>query len=209
MSTSSAYADDPVVCFTPAGINPAFNITFSNSAGGFVLGYKFTLTEAVRVTQLGYYDDYGDGLLRSHEVGLYAFDGTLVFSATVLPSDSLDEVFRYTSIAPVDLLPGDYVLAGVAGYDPGNLVDNYTHDPYAFTFDSRFSFVENRVRAGLGNTLTFLSDADTEMSPILEYGWYGPSMKIVPVPEPTAMLTLVGMGAVAAGARWKSRKKKA
>ncbi len=52
-----------------------------------------------------------------------------------------------------------------------------------------------------GNTLAFLTDADTEYSidPPLNYGWFGPNMKIndVQVPEPTTMITLLSMGALA------------
>ncbi len=205
--STAVFADDPAVSFTSADINPAFNVTFSNSAGGFVLGYKFTLTESVRVTQLGYYDDFGDGLLGSHEVGLYAVDGSLLTSATINPGDTLDEVFRYTAITPIDLAAGDYVLSGVAGYDPGNPVDKYTHDPFSSTFDPRFAFIENRVLGGQGNTLTFLTDADTEMDPILTFGWYGPNLKLVEVPEPGTMLTLAGMSALVFGARSKKRRK--
>lgn len=195
-------ADTPAVNFTATDVNPAFNISFSNSAGGFDLGYKFTVTAPVTVTQLGYYNGITGGMFMSHEVGLYNAAGELLASTTVLPSDPLTEAFRYHSIIPVNLLaPGDYVLSSVAGYDPGNPVDLYTHDPNVITFDPRITFIGNRVLGGQGNNLVFLTDADTEVSinPPLHYGWFGPNLQMnnIDVPEPMTMFSLLGMGAVA------------
>jgi hypothetical protein len=184
-------ADSPAVSFTAADVNPAFNVSFSNNAGGFDLGYKFNLNQSVLVTQLGYYNGIDGGMFMNHDVGLYTAAGVLLSSTTVLPSDTLDGIFRYHSIVPVNLAPGDYVLVGVAGYDPGNPVDKYTHDPNVITFDPRITFIENRVKGNQGNTLNFLTDADTEHSvdPPLNYGWFGPNMQMINVPEPTTLRT--------------------
>lgn len=205
-------AADPVVNFTSSDVNPAYNVTFSNNAGGFNLGFKFSVNFPLTVTELGVYDDFGDGLIGSHEVGLFKSDGSLLASTTVQTTDPLSGLFRFSSIAPLVLGSGDYVLVAVAGYNPGNPVDKYTHDPYNITFDPNITFLGNRVLGNTGNSLLFLSDANTEVStdPFLQYGWFGPNMNAVaavPVPEPMTILTLTGMGIVIA--RIKPKKNEA
>jgi hypothetical protein len=205
--SAAIMADTPLVNFSAADINPAFNNSFSNGAGGFDLGYKFHVTNSITITQLGYYDDFGDGMIGSHAVGLYKADGTNLATATINPSDTLDGVFRYASISEVTLAPGDYVLSGVAGYDPGNPVDNYTHDPFSIAFDPNIVFLGNRVKGQQANNLIFLTDADTEIHPTLDYGWFGPNAKVkeVAVPEPATMLSLLTMGALALKRRRKQK----
>lgn len=198
---------DLLVNFNSSDINPSYNVTFSNNSGGFDLGYKFAVNFPLSVVQLGVYDDFGDGLIGSHEVGLFKADGTLITSTTVQTTDALNGVFRFAPISPVELTPGEYVLVSVAGYNPGNPVDNYTHDPFNISFDPNITFLGNRVLGNVGNTLLFLSDANTEVStdPFLQYGWFGPNMDVVAVsvPEPATILTLLGMGAVVARIRAK------
>ncbi len=208
--TGALSADSPVVNFSAADVNPAYNVSFSNNAGGFNLGYKFNLSQSVLVTQLGYYNGIDGGMFMNHDVGLYTAAGVLLATTTVIPTDTLDGIFRYHSIVPVNLAAGDYVLVGVAGYDPGNPVDKYTHDPNNITFDPRFTFIENRVKGSEGNTLTFLTDIDTEHSidPPLNIAWFGPNMQIkdVNVPEPTTIITLLSMGALALKRKFKKDK---
>lgn len=62
-----------------------------------------------------------------------------------------------------------------------------------------------------GNSLLFLSDANTEVStdPFLQYGWFGPNMDVVAVsvPEPATIITLLGMGAIVARIRAKKNRR--
>lgn len=203
-------ADSPAANFTYADVIPGFTNSFSNNAGGFDLGWKFSVNAPLNVTQLGVFDDFGDGLISSHAVALYKADGTQVVAGTVLPTDPLTGTFRYTSVGSVSLGVGDYVLVSVAGYDPGNPVDLYTHDPANITFDPNITFIGNRVRGNLGNTLVFLTDSDTEVSinPPLYYGWFGPNMMTndVKVPEPATYLTLGAMGLLALWCKRKQRQ---
>ena len=56
--------------------------TFGGS-GYWTMGYQFTSLADISVVQLGAYDESGNGLNRSHDVGIWTTDGTLLGSATV------------------------------------------------------------------------------------------------------------------------------
>ncbi len=93
---------DPIVNFSDSDVNPSYNITFSNNSGGFNLGYKFAVNFPLSVVQLGVYDDFGDGLIGSHEVGLFKADGTPIVSTTIQTTDALNGVFRFAPISPLN-----------------------------------------------------------------------------------------------------------
>jgi len=73
--------------------SPALNNNFTNGSWDF--GINFSVNAPVTVTGLGYYDDFGDGFLHSHEVALYNAAGTLLASGTVTSADALAGNFRY------------------------------------------------------------------------------------------------------------------
>jgi hypothetical protein len=81
-------------------------------------GIEFTPSVDIEVTDLGYYDDGGDGLLNEHTVGIFAMSSReLVGDTVTVDSESaLDGGFRYESITPVVLQGGTtYVLAAGTG----------------------------------------------------------------------------------------------
>ncbi len=62
------------------------------------------------VTQLGVFDQGGDGLANSHAVGIWAVDGTLLASTTI-PAGTvapLVDGYRYMPITPVFISPGAF-----------------------------------------------------------------------------------------------------
>lgn len=185
-------------------VNPAFTISFSNNAGGFNLGFRFTTIQPLQVTQLGIFDDNGDGLLQSHEVGLYKVDGTLLTSTTVTNSDPLEGLFRFNPIAPLILPAGDYVLSAAVGYNPGNPVDKYTHDPFDLAFAPQITFIENREKANTLNNLVYPDFVEHSVDPPLTYGWFGPNMKFasVAIPEPGTLLILGSALSMVGARRW-------
>jgi hypothetical protein len=78
-------------------------------------GLEFVPWTDIEVTDLGYYDDGGDGLQREHTVGIFEkSSGQLVSDTVVIDGDSeLEDGFRYAAITPVVLKGGTtYVLAG-------------------------------------------------------------------------------------------------
>lgn len=214
-------APSPAVLFSLSDVQPNFNFSFSNSAGGFVLGYKFHVNTPITVTSLGVYDGgqsngagstttpVSNGFVNEHPVGLYDSVGNLLRTTTIQIGtvNTLVGAFRYADVSPITLGIGDYVLVDVAGYSPGNPVDVYTRDPNNIGFDPRISYIDNRVLGGTGNTLQFLNDSDTEHAPGFNYGWFGPNMLVSNVPEPATTLLLLSMGGAAMIRKLRMKKK--
>ncbi|MBP6815881.1 MAG: PEP-CTERM sorting domain-containing protein [Burkholderiaceae bacterium] len=76
-------------------------------------GYGFTVTGSNLVAaQLGVWDEGGDGLAESHQVGLWNSTGTLLASVTVGSGTSaaLVDGFRYVDIVDVPLAVGSYTV---------------------------------------------------------------------------------------------------
>jgi hypothetical protein len=98
---------------TQAQQNPgliSFNITFTNSSTGanMTLGWEFEANSNITVTSLGFFDVGSDGLLTSHEVGLWTSAGTLLGSVTVTPGSTPDGGFYYEDLAsPINLTSGN------------------------------------------------------------------------------------------------------
>ncbi len=91
---------------------------------GLTVGWGFTVDNKIIVTDLGYYDAGQDGLINDHGVGLFRVsDMSLMTSGTVTTTDAITGLFRYTTVAPVILEPGESYY--VAGYDPP-----FTESPY-------------------------------------------------------------------------------
>lgn len=104
-----------------------------NPSQSFTTGWNFTALNPIMVTDLGYFDADGDGLLSDHEVGIFDTTGTLLVSITV-PSGmggNLTNGYRMVSITPFSLTPGNYVIGGASlASNDGILVGNtYTTDP--------------------------------------------------------------------------------
>lgn len=99
-------APQSALTFTGVGFG---NGTVSNSTRG----YAFTVTGSDLVAaQLGVWDAGGNGLVESHQVGLWNSTGTLLASATVGSGTSaaLIDGFRYVDIVDVPLAAGSYTV---------------------------------------------------------------------------------------------------
>jgi hypothetical protein len=157
------------------------------------LGFLFSVNSAITVTELGYFDDLGNGFNNSHSVGIFTTAGDLLASAIVSTSDALDNLFRYVAISPLYLAAGQqYVIAGTTGK-----VDPYAWNPAAFSTASEITFVEDRYAF---NSSLVYPDVN---HPMYETGWFGPNFKFeaasTAVPEPSAMISaatacLAGLG---------------
>ena len=97
----------------------ADTIAFSVSGGGtgtfsgLTLGYAFTVSSPIHVTNLGFFDEANNGLNESHAVTIWTSTGTQLVQATIPSgtSGTLINGFRYASIAPLTLAAGTYTIA--------------------------------------------------------------------------------------------------
>lgn len=172
----------------------AFSLSSPNAFtnGSWAFGQIFTVGAAdISVTALGAYDAGGDGFASPDglPVGIYReSDTTLLASATVTSSDTLDGDFRYASITPLTLLSGDtYRVVAVSESDPYNYVGTYTVDP-AIT-SSQYAYCGSTVLTSCNDQ----SDSGTLWMANFEFGDATPA-----VPEPfSIILTGAGLAALA------------
>jgi hypothetical protein len=183
----SAHAGTPGLSFTG-------NTGESLSNGPFTLGWEFQDNSTVDVTSLGVFDDSLDGLAESHEVGIWNSSGVLLASATVAAgtTDPLIANFRYTSIAPITLTPGDYFIGAVWLDGADNNV--FSGVGGAVTTDPAITYLNASYAAG--GTLSDPTNLST--SP----GYFGPNLTLTSVPEPATWAMLVlGIGVIGGGLR--------
>lgn len=175
-----------VIAFSPMGG------VGTNNGVGYSLGYSFSIDQpGASLTGLGFYDEGGDGLATSHDIGIYTSTGTLVASATVAAgtSDTLLSGFRYNrNIAGAVLLaPGNYVIATVTGSQ-----DAYLYRAASVNPGAGIAYGENRYVKS--PTLAFPT---TNYMPE-DFGYFGANFtyEVAPVPEPASIAAL-GVGVVA------------
>ena len=173
-----------------ASTNPPPNFTGSR---GWAFGRAPSETQSILVTQLGVFDEGGDGLVNSHQVGFWSFDGTLLASATVPAGTTapLLDGYRYVPISPV-LLPAGvdsaYLVAAQYSVDDaddmltpvGSFLNLPITTPYAFGL------------YGLGPDLPFPNRASTPPRPdVLGPVLWEPNFRFQIVPEPAVALLLL------------------
>jgi hypothetical protein len=101
-------ADSIALSFTPSGM------TFFGGAGADTVGWGFSLSAPVVLTQLGVWDENGDGLGQSHLVTVWNSTGTVIEAQITVPSGkaaSITSGFRYVTLStPILLSAGNYTI---------------------------------------------------------------------------------------------------
>jgi Domain of unknown function (DUF4082)/PEP-CTERM motif len=166
----------------------------------FSLGFWFQTNQAVAVTDLGYFDDGGDGFGVPHTVGIFDSFGGLLTSTTLGAgtTDPLDGHFRYQPITPIQLSPGTlYLLAATTGGLTDQWGYGHSADIGGLTVSPLISVPPNAA---------VYVPADTLQFPTMHWGYQfyaGPNMLLeepATVPEPGS-LALILVGAIALALR--------
>lgn len=156
----------------------------------WVAGWRFDVNTDIMVDGLGVWDDEGDGLNESHEVGIWTEAGVLVTSAT-MPSGAampLVDDFRIISISPTLLTGGNRYRIG-AYYSPTNDDGIVT----ALATTSTISEITYLDRAFLETTGGFTFP--TGFNSAVLAANFGPTFTVVPEPSSLLLsLSLACMG---------------
>ena len=168
-----------------------------------MIGWEFAVSSTIAIGGLGFWDEAGDGLLVSHEVGLWNADGSALLESAIVetfdtpyPSTSPDGVWRFRAIPRLVLPPGNYVVGAiVSDFD---LLRNGLA-PLSITTIPEVSYVEDRIK--------FTSSLEYPGGRLLVDG-FGPNLLlanevILPALAPAATAALVAMlGSVGAARIW-------
>jgi hypothetical protein len=188
------------------------SFTSTNGSGfggnGLTLGWEFDVTDpaGVLVTHLGIWDNGADGMIESHEIGIWDSAMTLLASGvvpagTVAPLD-VNSLFRLVDISDIVLPQGTGYVVG-AFYRAGS-PERRTSNVNGLTVDPRIQFTASASSPAFGTGLAFPSPFASP-NPIL-----GPSFEIsavpvqepAPVPEPGTLFILgLGLAGLAAARR--------
>lgn len=156
-----------------------------NTYSGYInspwsMGAEFTANSSFTVTQLGFFDNRGDGLTESHAVGIYDLSGNLLTSTTVTTADPLVGHFRYNPTNPVTLLAGQtYRIAAETGSEA------YSWGPTEFSTDPNVTYVSSAFTSS--SVLVYPASTDSRI------GYFGPNFSTSAVPVPPTMY-LLGSG---------------
>lgn len=207
--TAVALAAAVTMLASPSLAGPAWEwspaLNNNSTSGSWDFGINFSVNNPVTVTGLGYYDDFGNGFLHTHDVALYNAAGTLLASGIVDSADALNGNFRYLNISGVTLGVGNYQVVGVS-YN-----DNYTFD-FSGSFgsklllDSSISYLGDSYNNDLGLGAAFVGIGTGAFNNDVNDGVFGPGLLFsTNVPEP---LTLSLFGAGFAGVVATRRRKR-
>ena len=177
----------------------------------FVLGLDFEVMfdRGITISQLGLWDDNGNGLVSPHSLMVYDLADTSAPLASIdtLPGGGvLRDGYRYFDLTEAIMLPGGTQFSVVAYYPPSNADSNGNSGPTppslgepAPIFNGN-GYVDNVGQARYGRGLYFPDSLDT--GPANRY--HSVSFSYTPNPEPGTLLLL--SGALAAAGAWRRRR---
>jgi len=186
-----------------AADTPALGFSSTNGSfldgGSRMIGWQFTVPQAVPVTALGWFDLGQDGLARSHQIGIWnSATQALVATTTVAAGTSapLEGFFRYATLdAPVLLQSG--VSYRIAGLDVGSGGDAHVWAPVLSGYSAHVNGFVVDGHITLGATGTAIGTTSGEFQyPNAQINdsrtaLMGPNLMLAPVPEPESWALLV------------------
>ena len=198
----TAWADTPA--FSSGGYRTNESPSFTGTRGwAFLNNSSRSSSNYLAVTQLGVFDDGGDGLANAHAIGIWAADGTLLASTTI-PAGTIAPLvdgYRYMPITPVLIPPGAFptpspfialVAAEFSADDADDFVTPHAGGVVDPVFLSSYDGSSSHGFFGLGTGLPFpgLHFGIPEGGvgpPLLEVNF---QFNILQVPEPSVPLLL-------------------
>jgi hypothetical protein len=185
----------------PAGA--AVTVVTSNSAGNkvnfpFSLGYRFTVTENLNLTALGQFDIEGDGFNAAAKIALFNWDTGAKLVETTLAGAVLEETGFYdthfVTVPTLTLTTGVNYLVAVEAAGNGFVYGNNI-----MTFDSSVDWIEGRATPVGSPAMPATADGTSfsiARTDEPDGSYFGPNMKLDPVPEP-GTAALLGIGGLA------------
>jgi hypothetical protein len=203
----SAFLVFAVLCVarsSHAGSAITFSQTPSNGSISepMTLGWQFEVLAPIYVTSLGIWDFQENGLLNSHEVGIFDTSSSLLVSAIVPSGTSAPLVgpdgFRYVTLDTPFLL-------SASTYRIGATYSGASDDRQAFNAGPVGAPGFIQYRGG-----RFISGSALQ-DPISTAGTsgsiFGPNFQFTPVPEPSSLVSIgLGMVAITGYSVWSRRK---
>jgi hypothetical protein len=105
-------------------------------------GWEFKPTVDIKVTDLGFYDDGGNGLRHPHPLGIFdTATEKLLVKTTVQRKSPLDGVYRFAKIQPLTLKAGKSYVVATVSYPP---FDPEVSDPSGLAFAPEIEYVGYR-----------------------------------------------------------------
>jgi len=187
--------------------------TLSGTANDSTRGWQFGVIapEGIRVTRIGIYDLFADGLVYAHPVAIWTSTGTLVVTATV-PAGTvapLDEnkLFRVIDIPPIHLPPGTYIIGGLYSPTLGEEFQRFSVPDFVVAPQIAYQFPRYLSQSSpiLMFPTEILGGGPSIFGPSFEFEPESATV-VLPVPGPSPFLLALGMMVVVLYALWRRSK---
>ena len=170
-------------------------------------GWAFTVTSPIIVDGLGFWDAGSDGLVEKHEVGLWlasvavplliASEDVSNNDSVAVPSSSSTGRWLFSTISPVTLAPGSYIIGAMFRAGSPGASDPFVSDASGL---STTLGVNYGVPREIHDTETLTCPTGFGLNE--HHGFFGPNFRVVP--EPSAAI-LSGIGAILLSRRRRDR----
>lgn len=142
--------------------------SYYGTAPGDVVGWRFTVSQSVAVTDLGIWNaDQTGGIESPHQIGIWDASQALLASVTVDATGTVVGAWIYESIAPIVIAPGQTYTLGALYLSGDN--DWYISGASSVSTAAEVTWLSSTYPASAG--LGFVFPASTSAS----FGRFGPN----------------------------------